>query len=182
MRKPRSSLFRGCSLGLVLGVLLLALQPAGAQSLSAQDVQLVCNVLGFLDPAATSGVVAVVYDPASAGSKADADAIVGSFGGGVTAEQANYTAKSVSSADLAEGGGFVAIIEASGVGGGDRVMHAARARKILCATGDKSAVQAGKCVMAVSSGTEVEIVVSARAAAAAGINFVTAFRTLITEI
>jgi len=181
MPKPLSpwSIQRLARLAL-LPLFLLAPMLAHAQSLDAQDVQLVCNALGFLDPAAASGVVAVVYDPAISGSKADADAIVAAFGNGIAGEQANYTAKVVSSDDLA-GGGYVAIIAANGAAG-TKIMKIARARKILCATGDKSAVQAGKCVMAVSSGNEVEIVVNTSAAAAAGLDFVTAFRTLITEI
>ena len=166
---------------LVIPMLVLSPVMARAQSLTAKDVQIVGKALGFLDPAAATGVVAVVYNPADPASKQDADAITEAFGGGISGASSSYTAKSVSTADLGDGTGYVDIIAASGAAG-DQTVAAAHARKMLCITGDKTAVQAGKCVMTVSSDPTVAIEVSTSAASAAGVSFASAFRMMITEI
>ncbi len=152
---------------------------ANAAPLSAKDVQIVAKALGFLDPAPPGGVVAVVYS--NAATKADADAIVGNFGGGLASSGGTVTAKAVDVAALGDGSGYVAIILADGVST-PTANAAAKAHKIPCITADTALVQSGGCTMAVQSDPKVSITVNHAAAQAAGISFASAFAMLIHEI
>ncbi len=163
------------------GLLLLRPLSAAAASLSPKDVKILAKALGFLNPPPPGGVIAVVYAGADAGSRTDAEAIAGEFGGGVQAGGSTVTAKAVDLAALGEGGGYVAIIAANGVAG-DAAMTAAKAHKIPCITASAALVRGGQCIMAVGSDPKVDITVNRAAAEAAGISFASAFQMLIHEI
>lgn len=156
-------------------------QPARAASLSASDAQFIAKALGFEDPPAPGGTIAVVYAGGNAASKADADGITALFAGGLSSSGGSVTAKPVAAASLGDGSGYIAIIIATG-GQADGVMAAAKAHKILCITGDPSMVQAGQCMMAVRSQPSVDITVNRAAAQSAGIGFASAFTMLVHEI
>jgi hypothetical protein len=160
---------------------LLVTAPAHAGSLSARDLKIIAKALGFLDPPAPAGVVAVVYDAGNAASKSDATDIAAAFGDGLASKSGSVTAKAVDLAGLGDGSGYVAVIVADGgpVGG---AMSAAKAHKIPCITGSMALVQSGQCIMAVQSEPKVDITVNHAAAAAAGIAFGSAFQMLIHEI
>ena len=160
---------------------LLAAHDASAATMSAKDAQIVAKAIGFLDPAPAGGVVAVVYDPANAAAKADAEAITVLFSGGLSESSSSVTAKAVDMASLGDGSGYVAIIVAKSTTT-DKVMQAAKAHKIPCISADQALVQSGQCVMSVSSDPKVDITVSHAAAQAAGVSFQSAFRMLIHEI
>ena len=172
---------RGARVALALALALCAPSAAGAASLTPKDAQIIAKALGFLDPPAAGGTVAVVYGSGNAASKADADGIASLFEGGLSFGGGTLNAKAVDVASLGDGSGFVAIIVATG-GQGDAVMAAAKAHKMLCATADAALVQGGKCIMAVQSDPKVDITVSRDAAKAASIGFASAFSMLIHEI
>jgi hypothetical protein len=155
--------------------------PAGAASLSAKDLKIIATALGFLDPPAPAGVVAVVYAGGNAASKSDASDIAAAFGDGLTSRGGTVTAKVVDVTALGDGSGYVAIIVADGVPAGG-AMPAAKAHKIPCITGSMTLVQSGQCIMAVQSEPKVDITVNHAAAGAAGIGFGSAFQMLIHEV
>ena len=165
-----------CSAALALFMIPAA---AAAAPMSAKDVQIIAKALGFLDPAPAGGMVAVVYT--DAGSKADADAVVTNFGGGLPSAGGTITAKAVDAAALGDGSGYIAIILADGVTS-DTASAAAKAHRIPCITANLALVQSGGCVMSVQSEPKVSITVNHAAAQAAGISFASAFAMLIHEI
>jgi hypothetical protein len=154
---------------------------AVAASLSAKDVHVITKVLGFLDPAPSGGIVAVVYAGGDAASKGDADAIAALFGGGLPVGGGTVTAKSIDVTTLGDGSGYIAIIVAAGAQG-DGAMKAARAHKIPCITASSAMVQGGACLIAVHSEPTVDITMNHAATQAAGIGFDSAFGMLIHEI
>lgn len=165
----------------LLGTALLPSSAASAASLSAKDVQIVAKVMGFLDPPAPGGVIAVIYSGADAASKSDAEAIVALFGDGVSSKGGNIKAKAVDAAALGDASGYVGIILAAGMSG-DAAMTASKSRHIPCLTASLALVQGGHCTMAVASDPKVDITVNREAAQAAGVTFASAFRMLIHEI
>jgi hypothetical protein len=154
-------------------------QPLAAAPLSAKDVQIIAKALGFLDPAPAGGTVAVVYSDTV--SKADADGVLASFGGGLASAGGTITAKAVDAASLGNGSGYIAIILADGVTS-DAANAVAKAHRIPCITANLALVQAGGCIMSVQSDPKVSITVNHAAAQAAGIGFASAFAMLIHEI
>ena len=168
--------------GLALSAaLLLQTSAASAASLSPKDVRIVGVVLGFLDPPSPGGEIAVIYSGSDAASKADAEAIVASFGEGVSSKGGSMQAKAIDAAALGDGGGYVGIIVAAGVGGGAGIT-ASKAHHIPCITASLATVQGGQCIMTVQSDPKLEITVNHDAAQAAGVVFSPAFRMLIHEI
>ena len=155
--------------------------PACAGSLSVKDVQIIAKVLGFLDPPTADGVVAVAYASGDGVSRADAMAVVESFGNGLKVGNNTVRAEAVDAVTLGSGRRYVAVIAAAGAPG-DQVMSVVRALRIPCITGDIAQVQAGRCIMAVRSEPRVDIVLNHELAVSAGISFATAFRMLVHEI
>ena len=172
-----------CTAPVVAMVLLLPplASAATAATLTAKDAQIIAKAIGFLDPSPAGGVVAVAYDAGNAASKADADAIAGLFAGGLAEGSNTVTAKAVDGATLGDGSGYIAVILAQ-AGSGDKVMAAAKAHHIPCISAEAAQVQAGTCVMSVSSDPKVDITVNHAAAQATGVSFQSAFRMLIHEI
>ncbi len=154
---------------------------ATAATMSAKDAQIIAKAIGFLDPSPSGGVVAVAYDASNPASKTDADAIVGLFAGGLAEGSNSVTAKAVDAGTLGDGSGYIAVILAQSASA-DKVMAAAKAHHIPCISAEASQVQAGTCVMSVSSDPKVDITVNHAAAQATGVSFQSAFRMLIHEI
>lgn len=147
---------------------------AVAASLSGRDVLIIAKALGFLQPAPHGGTVAVIYDGASAASRADAADIVLLFGDGLASAGGTVTAKAVTAAEVGDGSGYVAIILAAGA--------QAAPHGLLSISAADELVRSGKCVMEVHSQPRVEIIVNRAAAQAAGIDFTAAFGMLVHEI
>ena len=150
-------------------------------SLSQKDLQITAKALAFLDPAPSGGVVAILYAKGDAASLADANAIAGLFGDGLTGGSATFTAKVIDSAALGDGSGFVAVVLANNADAG-AAMAASKAHHIPCITASAGAVQGGNCIIAIQSDPKVDITVSHAAATQAGVAFSSAFRMLIHEI
>jgi hypothetical protein len=163
-----------------IGVWLACAGPAGAASLSSRDVQIIAKALGFLDPPARGGMVAVIYTSGNVASKADATAIVALFGDGLTSGGGTITAKAIDAGSFADGTGYVAIILAAGAANAGPAPP--RAHKLLSITAADALVRSGYCVMAVHSDPRVDITVNRAAAQAAGVGFTAAFGMLVHEI
>ncbi len=147
---------------------------ADAASMTQKDVQILAKAIGFLEPAPSgTGTVAISYDPADPASKQDADAIAAYFGDGLKAGAAMLKPKVVEIGQLG-GGGFIAVVAASGVKVAE-VTAATRAQHVACITADATAVQAGQCVMSVKSDPKVEILINRAAATSSGVGFGSAF-------
>ncbi len=160
------------------GLLLAA--PAGAASLSVQELLTIGRALAFMQPPPTGGSVAVVYNAADPGSRQDAEAIVSEIGRGLDVRGARLPARPVEAGALA-GGGYAVAIAAAGANGA-ALGAAVQAAHILCVTAELPAVQAGFCTMAISTDLRVQIVLNHAAAAESGVSFVAAFRMMIHEI
>ena len=160
---------------------------AGAFSAQAEtskkDVQIASRAVSFMTNAPTGAVTAaVVYDPANAASKADADAIVAAIGGGLKAGKATLTAKLVSTDSLGDlAGAKVVFIAEDTASQHAAIFSASSAQSILVISTDMSCVDAGNCIVGVASKPKVEIVVSKAARAAAGIDFKPAFLMMVKE-
>ncbi len=176
MTTSRKTICRPATWSLALSLLAAAggYNPASAGSLTQKDVQILAKAIGFLEPPPSgAATVAIAYDPADPASKQDADAIAGYFGEGLKAGAAVLKPKVVEVGQLS-GGGFVAVVAASGVKI-DQVAKAAQTLHVTCVTTDAAAVQAGQCVMSVKSDPKVEIEINRAAAASSGVAFGSAF-------
>jgi hypothetical protein len=152
-----------------------------AASLSQQDLQILANALTFVHPhPAVGGEVAIVYDPANADSRKDAEAIKTAIGNGLTGAGVTLTPVLVA-ADALAAGHFALVIVAAGANS-PAVLAALRARHVLCVTGEQSAVQAGVCTMAIQSSGRVDLLVNGQAAQQTGVSFATAFRMMVREL
>lgn len=181
----RESLWLGCGL-LLLGLATAgccgqaAARPAGAPSLSAQELQIIGHAAQFLQPPPTGGAAAIVFDPANPDSRADAEAIAGELGDGLSAGSLHLPVRVVPVPALGEGG-FALVIAAMGAASA-ALGAALRSAHLLCVTADFAAVRAGTCAMGIATHPRIEIVLNHASAAACGIDFALAFRMMIREI
>jgi len=165
--------------GLAAFALLASAPAACAQSFPADDLRVLTRVLGFVQPHVV-GTVAIAYVAGNSASRADAEAIARLIGDGITVGSATLPPKVVEIGAVATAGAAV-VIPAAGANGRE-LGDAARAAHALCVTTDTAAVLAGQCTVAIRREPRVEIIVNHAAAAAAGIEFATAFRMMIREI
>jgi hypothetical protein len=164
----------GCLIGLLV-------RPGMAASLSPQDLQVLGSTLAFVQPPPSGeGVVAIVYAGHDSASYQDAAAIAAMIGRGLTVGGGALTPRLVDARQLGAAD-FKLVIVAEGANG-DAVQEAVRAHRALCVTGDRAAVQAGFCAMAIRSTGRVEILINHQAAQASGIGFATAFRMMVHEL
>ena len=165
---------------LIGAALFVSVASTAAPSLSSKDVEIICKSLVFLDPPVSGGTVGVAFAKGNSDSEADALAIVGEFGSGISTTRGTLTAKAVDESSLGDGGSYIAFIAASGVPT-DKVMALAKSRKLLCITGDAEMVAHGRCVMSVHSQPSVEVIVNLAQENAIGIKFASAFHMMIKE-
>jgi len=117
-----------------------------AASLSQQDLQVIASARISVP---TDGEVAIVYDPANSESHKDAEAIKAMIGNGLANAGVTLTPV-LAEADALSAGHFALVIVAAGANN-PAVLQALRAKHVLRVTGEKSAVQAGVCTMAIQS-------------------------------
>ena len=121
-----------------------------AASLSQQDLQVIASARISVQPRPpTDGEVAIVYDPANSESHKDAEAIKAMIGNGLANAGVTLTPV-LAEADALSAGHFALVIVAAGANN-PAVLQALRAKHVLRVTGEKSAVQAGVCTMAIQS-------------------------------
>jgi hypothetical protein len=130
-------------------------------------------------------IVAIVFDPASAESMADADAIKGSFDeglGGPGSVALNGVLTSASDLGAIDRAKIIVVAKGVGQSALDAVAAAADATGALSISTDLDCVKAQKCVLGIISKPNVEIYISRRAAEAAKVEFAPAFTMLARPI
>lgn len=171
---------------IVLAVTLGASGITAAAATDRLDLSVGLKTLPLLtSKIASPAVVAIVFDPASATSIADADAIKRFFDnglegpGGMTLNVVLTRASDLGTVDRAK-----IIIVATGVGKSalDAVAAASVATGALSMSTDLDCVKAHKCVLGVVSQPNVEIYFSRLAAEAANVEFAPAFTMLARPI
>ncbi len=127
--------------------------------------------------------MAIIYDPANANSKADADAINAAIGGGMDAPGgAKITALMVPVADAAAKISQAKLAFVTRGACSDAVGSAAAAAGVLSITTDLDCVKSNKSIIGVVSAPSVEIYYSKAASDAAKIGFSSAFTMLVKQI
>lgn len=169
---------------LVCAAALLAIPAPGHADVTAKDVQVAARTFGFLATKPTGSLtLAIVYAPAIADSKAEADALSGLLGSGLAAGGVTLVPSLVPVDQLAKLAGAGAVFVTAGLSAHqDAVFAAAKAAKLLTMATDMGCVQSGKCVLGVRAEPKVQIVVNKAAAEACQIGFQPAFRMMISEI
>ncbi len=167
--------------GLVMAMVSGAPRGALGASFTQQDLRVLARAVTFmLPPLATDAFVVIAYAPQNSASLHDAEAIAAMIGNGLPAGKVTLRPKLVDVSTLG-GTSFPIVIAADGANG-PQLSAAAMAARALCVTTDVEAVRAGVCTMAIMSDPRVDIVLNHAASAAAGIEFVAAFRMMVHEI
>jgi hypothetical protein len=150
---------------------------------TAKDIQVILKTAGFLTPKPSGPtVVNVIFDPADAASKKDAEAIKG-YLDAITSGPLVPTARLVPITQLSGLDGPLAILAAGTAAAGQGALaDAVKGRKILTVSSDGACARAGKCVLAVRADPKVEILFNTAAGKAAEVEFMPAFRMMITEL
>lgn len=159
---------------------------AATESLATgeKDLQVAARALSFVNGMPNGPVkTAVLYDPANAGSKADAEAIKAWIEANPMAGKSKLVPTLVAANDAAGLADAKAAFVAEGSDGQFAAIAAAAASgKIVTISADMDCVRGGHCAVGVASSPRVEILVSRTAAAASGASFASAFLMLIKEI
>ena len=147
------------------------------------NVPVASRVVGFAQTA-PSGVVtaAIIYEPGNAASEADAASIEQKVGGGMTAGRATIKVRRVPVSALGGLAGARIAFVTTGVRDQQDVAAAASHGSILTITSDLACVQAARCVVAITGGSQPQITVSRAAAKAANVRFGSAFLMLVKEL
>jgi hypothetical protein len=149
---------------------------------SDRDLQVAGRTFGFVDGMPQGDVaVAVVYDPAAPGSKAEADAIAALMGNGLKVAKNTLKPKLVPVSALDLSGTKVAYVTAGLAGHHDAIFTAASGAKAMTITKDFACVDAKKCVMGFASEPAVKIQISRSAASSTGLAFSPALKLMVTE-
>ncbi|MFT3964975.1 MAG: YfiR/HmsC family protein [Sphingobium sp.] len=148
------------------------------------NVPVAARVVSFRQPAPVRDVVAaIIYDPGDPASSAEAASIEKQVGGGLTAGKATIRVRRVPVGQLAAlTGAQVAFVTAGLRDYQTDIAAAAQRSGALTITSDLGCVTAGRCAVAVSGGTKVQITVSRAACKAARVQFGSAFLMLVKEI
>lgn len=178
------SFLAGVLANLMLGLFLL---PSSAQATTARDVVVGMKTLPLLyEGGADKAVIALIYDPNSAASKADAEDVLPAFDRGIEAPNgAKYTALLVPVSDLGKISQARAAFLMQGTRGSmDAIYEAANAAHVPTMSSDLSCVQNNKCVLGIVTGgaSSVDIYFSKTAADAAKIVFAPAFMMLAKHV
>lgn len=162
----------------------IATSNAAIADISEKDFKLVTKAVGFMKSAPSGAVdVAIVYDPAIAGSQTDAEGLKSILGGGLTDKGVTYNPVMVPVSDLSAVSSASVVYVASGMSAHyGAIGDAVKSAKVLSVSSDKACVEAGSCSMFVSSSPKVEIVLNSAAASAAGVEFQSAFKMMVSEI
>jgi len=156
-------------------------QLASAQ-MTPNNVLAGARALSFLQPALSGSITAaIVYQPGDAGSEAEAQAIEHALGGGLVIGSLTLRPKKVSVDALAGLAGAKIAFVTRAVD--DRqIASAAAQRSIITISSDPACAQAGLCVVSISAGSKVQIIVSKAACKASKVKFGAAFLMLVKEI
>ena len=167
----------------VLAMGLWAPSTAAVAETSAKDLKVAARAVAFMNGAPTgAATAAVVYDPANAASKAEADAIHAVLSKGLKAGKAKLTSQLVSVADFSGLAGSKIAFLTGGLTPAQQADFVSNASAgTLSISTDISCVDAGNCIVGVATKPKVAIYVGKSAAAAAGVSFKSAFLMMVKE-
>ena len=149
-----------------------------------KDVLVMARMISFLSTRPTGPVsIAIVYAPARAESKHDADGLVATLGSGLTVGPLTLVPVLVPVDQLQQMDGATAALVTAGLDDDlDAIFRATAARKLVSLSTDFNCVRTARCVVSVRSEPKVDIVVNRAAAEQSSVTFVAAVRLMITEI
>ena len=154
---------------------------ADAQILNS-TVQVAARAAAFVSPAISGSITAaIIYEPGDAGSEKDARDLERLMSGGLHVGSMTLAPKRVSTNALEQLSGARIAFVTEGADS-KQVASATAARSILSIGFDPDCTRAGYCVLAISDGPRVQIIVSKAASAAAKLRFDSSFLLLIKEI
>lgn len=176
------------TLGPWCGVMLIACSSwaIGAQA-SAEptqsDLKLIAQTMAFLSKPPTGTLeVGIVYPDGPGSGRAEAERLAAAFGSGLDVGALTLRPRLLTMDEAIRDTGIPALLLTDAVlPQAAALARAIVGRGVLTVSLDPEAVTAGEAVMAVRSEPRVEIYVSRAAAAAAGVEFSTAFRMMIQE-
>lgn len=156
-------------------------QPAAGQ-MTPRNVLVGARVLPFLQPALSGSVTAaIIYQPGDVNSESEAQAIQQALGSGLAIGSLTLRPRTVPADALGALAGAKVAFVTRGIN--SRLIAAATAqRSIITISSDPTCAQMGLCVVSISSGSKVQIIVSKAACAASKIKFGSAFLMLVKEI
>ncbi|WP_162806243.1 YfiR/HmsC family protein [Sphingosinicella terrae] len=158
------------------------LTSSAAAQRSDNTIQVLGRALSFLVPPFSGSItVAIVYEPGNQASVAEAEAMQRALRSGIRAGGVTLRPRMVASNALAQLDGARVAFVTRGINYG-RVSAAAGPRSILTVSSDRRCATSGQCVMSISSGGRIQILVSRAAARAANLRFNTSFLMLVTEV
>ncbi len=168
----------------MLLVSLLTYEPATAADVSAKDIQIATRTIAFMEEAPKGKVtVAIIYNPADAGSVAEAESIKTLIGKYPKAGDATLQPELLPVDNLAAlADGQVAFVTQGLAGGDASVFQATSAKKILTIAIGDTCVREGHCVVGVLSSPKVQILVNKSASSQSLINFKSAFLMMVKEV
>ena len=161
----------------------VSLGAAPACALSALNLPVASRVVGFTRPAPNGNITAgIVYDPGNAASAAEAAAIEQQAAGRLSTGRATIKVRKIPVNALGGLAGVHIAFVTVGVREQQQVADLAARNSILTITSDIACVQAARCVVGITGGSQPQISVSRAAAKAGKIRFGSAFLMLIKEI
>ncbi|GER08060.1 hypothetical protein GCM10007972_10010 [Iodidimonas muriae] len=178
-RIMRGGLLRG-----TVAALLFIATPLTASATSEKDLQVAARALSFVSNMPAGSVdTAVLYDPANAASKSDAEAIHAYLAAHPAAGKAKLAPRLVAADDLSSlSSAKVAFIAEGASAYTAAIAQTAQSSGIVTLSSDLACVQGGHCVVGIASAPRVEIFVSRAAKDAVGASFASAFLMLVSEI
>ncbi len=165
-------------------VMVLVYAPPALAETTAKDILVAVRTLGFVvDPPLGTVPLAVVFDPAQPQSAADLQTVIqvldhGTRVGGITVQPVP-----VAITELDRLVGFRFVLLMAGVQSYRQVIFdRTRGQGVVTISTDLECVRAGLCVMGVAAQPRVQILVNRTASQAAAVEFLVAFRMMITEM
>jgi hypothetical protein len=152
-------------------------------TLAMPSVPVSVRMFGFLQPALKGPITAaILYEPGSAASEAEASAIEAAIGDGVDFGGGTLRVRRVPTNALGKLAGSRVAFVTAGIHDRQQLSGVTSHAGILTITSDAGCVRAAQCVVAVSSAPHMQITISRAAARAANIRFGSAFLMLVKEI
>lgn len=150
---------------------------------SVKATQVIARAMTFLDPSpAGTAELGILYMPSQPASVEQANQMAALFGEGLTVGQLTVRPRLLPIDALPTAQGLAAIFVTGELGAATAELPAAARRMhIPTISTDLACVQQAVCTMGFDSTRTVRILLSHAACQAAGINFIQAFRILVTE-
>jgi hypothetical protein len=148
-----------------------------------KDGQILGRTLGFVGDGMTGpAVVGIVFVPANAASRQEAELIQAVIGDDLPAGRVSLRGRLVTIEQLADVTGIHALYITGGLAAEtERIFAAAQRLHVPTISADIGCVQSDACVIGFSSEPTVQIVIDRSAAERTGVRFLQAFRMLVRE-